>query len=154
MNQIIRFHQSLTNINFEMFVCITSENQQRQQLLQRLLGIFPRPNFLLEKPIAAVILCLFMIKMSTETGISSLFYLQLFQWHVWKQLASVNFLFVEIAKNFGIATERKLTFDSSTFFTSKFDPNWDLNFKTVLFDNKFNALLLWKPSWLEINRKN
>ena len=110
--------------------------------------------FLLEKPIAAVILCLFMIKMSTETGISSLFYLQLFQWHVWKQLVSVNFLFVEIAKNFGIATERKLTFDSSTFFTSKFDPNWDLNFKTVLFDNKFNALLLWKPSWLQINRKN
>ena len=110
--------------------------------------------FLLEKPIAAVILCLFMITMSTETGISSLFYLQLFQWHVWKQLASVNFLFVEIAKNFGIATERKLTFDSRTFFTSKFDPNWDLNFKTVLFDNKFNALLLWKPSWLEINCKN
>ena len=95
-----------------------------------------------------------MIKMSTETGISSLFYLQLFQWHVWKQLASVNFLFVEIAKNFGIATERKLTFDSRTFFTSKFDPNWDLNFKTVLFDNKCNALLLWKPSWLQINRKN
>ena len=28
-----------------MFVCITSENQQRQQLLQQLLGIFPRPNF-------------------------------------------------------------------------------------------------------------
>ena len=28
-----------------MFVYITSENQQRQQLLQRLLGIFPRPNF-------------------------------------------------------------------------------------------------------------
>ena len=28
-----------------MFVYITSENKQRQQLLQRLLGIFPRPNF-------------------------------------------------------------------------------------------------------------
>ena len=50
-----------------------------------------------------------MIKMSTETGISSLFDLRLFQWHVWKQLASVNFLFVKIAENFGIAAERKLT---------------------------------------------
>ena len=137
-----------------MFVYITSENKQRQQLLQRLLGIFPRPNFFTGKTNCCSYPMSFMIKMSTETGISSLFYLRLFQWHVWKQLASVNFLFVETAKNVGIATERKLTFDSSTFFTSKFDPNWDLNFKTVLFDNKFNALLLWKPSWLEINRKN
>ena len=103
----------------------------------------------MEKPIAAVILCLFVIKMS----ISSLFSL-LFQWHAQNQLASVNFSFLKNTGNFGIATERKLTFDSRTFFTSKFDPNWDLNFKTVLFDNKFNALLLWKPSWLEINRKN
>lgn len=107
--------------------------------------------FLLEKPIAAVILCLFMIKMSTETGISSLFYLRLFQWHVWKQLAS-EFLIRTNCREFWNC-RRKET-DSSTFFTSKFDPNWDLNFKTVLFDNKFNALLLWKPSWLEINRKN
>ena len=84
MNKIARFHQSLTNINFEMlFAYITSENQQRQQLFQQLLGIFPRPDlliFLMEKPIAAVITCLFVIKMSTETGISSLFSL-LFQWH-------------------------------------------------------------------------
>ena len=45
MNKIARFHQSLTNINFEMlFAYITSENQQRQHLLQQLLGIFPRPT--------------------------------------------------------------------------------------------------------------
>ena len=156
MNQIIRFHQSLTNINFEMFVCITSENQQRQQLLQRLLGIFPRPNFFTGKNNCCSYPMSFHDKdVNRDRNFKLInFYLQLFQWHVWKQLASVNFLFVEIAKNFGIATERKLTFDSSTFFTSKFDPNWDLNFKTVLFDNKFNALLLWKPSWLQINRKN
>ena len=92
--------------------------------------------------------------MSTETGISSLFSLRLFQWHVQKQLASVKFLFVEIAENFGIATGKKLTFDSSTYIPSKFDPNLDLNFKTVSFYNKFNALLLWKPSWLGINSKN
>ena len=92
-----------------MFVYITSENKQRQQLLQRLLGIFPRPNFFTGKTNCCSYPMSFMIKMSTETGISSLFYLRLFQWHVWKQLASVNFLFVKIAENFGIATERKLT---------------------------------------------
>ena len=76
MNKIARFHQSLTNINFEMlFAYITSENQQRQQLLQQLLGIFSKALliFLMEKPIASVILFLFVIKMSTGTGISSLF---------------------------------------------------------------------------------
>ena len=155
MNKIARFHQSITNINFEMlFAYITSENQQRQQLLQQLLGIFPRPVlliFFMEKPIAAVILCLFVIKMSTETGISSLFSL-LFRWHAQNQLASVNFSFWKIAGNFGIATEKNLM--SSTYITSKFDPNWDLNFKTVPFYTKFNAPLLWKPSWLEINCKN
>ena len=153
MNQIIRFHQSLTNINFEMFVCITSENQQRQQLLQQLLGIFPRPNFFTGKTNCCSYPMSFMIKMSTETGISSLFYLRLFQWHVWKQLASViEFLICKNCRKFWNCCRKET--DSSAFFTSKFDPNWDLNFKTVLFDNKFNALLLWKPSWLEINRKN
>ena len=101
MNKIARFHQSLTNINFEMlFAYITSENQQRQHLLQQLLGIFPRPtNFFNGKPIAAVILCLFVIKMSTETGISSLFSL-LFQWHAQNQLASVNFSFLKNCRKF------------------------------------------------------
>ena len=79
--------------------------------------------YLIYKPIATVILCLFMVNMSTETGISSLFSLRLFQWHVRKELASVNFLFIEIAENFVITTERKQTFDSSTYITSKFDPN-------------------------------
>ena len=82
-----------------------------------------------------------MIKMSAETGISSLFS-PLFQWHAQKQWASVTFLFLEIAETFGITTEKKLTFDSSTYITPKFNPNWDLNFKTVRFYTKFNALLL------------
>ena len=70
--------------------------------------------FLMEKPIAAVILCLFVIKMS----ISSLFSL-LFQWHAQNQLASVNFSFLKNTGNFGIATEKNLM--SSTYITSKFD---------------------------------
>ena len=70
--------------------------------------------FLMEKPIAAVILCLFVIKMS----ISSLFSL-LFQWHAQNQLASVNFSFLKNTENFGIATEKNLM--SSTYITSKFD---------------------------------
>ena len=70
--------------------------------------------FLMEKPIAAVILCLFVMKMS----ISSLFSL-LFQWHAQNQLASVNFSFLKNTGNFGIATEKNLM--SSTYITSKFD---------------------------------
>ena len=82
-----------------------------------------------------------MIKMSTETRISSLFP-PLFQWHAQKQWASVNFLFLEIAEDFGSTTEKKLTFDSNTYITPKFDPNSDLNFKTDRFYTKFTALLL------------
>lgn len=70
--------------------------------------------FLMEKPIAAVILCLFVIKMS----ISSLFSL-LFQWHAQNQLASVNFSSLKNTGNVGIATEKNLM--SSTYITSKFD---------------------------------
>ena len=152
MNQIIRFHQSLTNINFEMFVCITSENQQRQQLLQRLLGIFSRPNFFTGKTNCRSYPMSFHDKDVNRDRNFKLILPSTFSMACMKTVGLSEFL---IRKNcWKFWNCRRKETDSSTFFTSKFDPNWDLNFKTVLFDNKFNALLLWKPSWLEINRKN
>ena len=134
-----------------MFVYITSENKQRQQLLQRLLGIFPRPNFFTGKTNCCSYPMSFHDKDVNRDRNFKLILPSTFSMACMKTVGLSEFL---IRRNCRIATERKLTFDSSTFFTSKFDPNWDLNFKTVLFDNKFNALLLWKPSWLQINRKN
>ena len=149
MNKIARFHQSLTNINFEMlFAYITSDNQQRQQLLQQLLGTFPRPtNFFNGKTNCCSYPMSFCDKdVNRDRNFKLIFPSSKTSWPQWISHSS------KIAGNFGIATEENLM--SSTYITSKFDPNWDLNFKTVPFYTKFNALLLWKPSWLEINCKN
>ena len=105
-----------------MFVCITSENQQRQPKLQ-LLGIFPRPNFFTGKTNCCSYPMSFHDKDVNRDRNFKLILPSTFSMACMKTVASVNFLFVETAKNVGIATERKLTFDSSTFFTSKFDPN-------------------------------
>ena len=115
MNKIARFHQSLTNINFEMLFAYITSAAKDNNYYNNCWAFFQDPLiFLMEKPIAAVILCLFVIKMS----ISSLFSL-LFQWHAQNQLASVNFSFLKNTGNFGIATEKNLM--SSTYITSKFD---------------------------------
>ena len=135
-----------------MFVYITSENKQRQQLLQRLLGIFPRPNFFTGKTNCCSYIMSFHDKDVNRDRNFKLILPSTFSVACMKTVGLSEFLICKNCRKFWNC-RRKET-DSSAFFTSKFDPNWDLNFKTVLFDNKFHALLLWKPSWLEINRKN
>ena len=104
-----------------MFVYITSENKQRQQLLQRLLGIFPRPNFFTVKTNCCSYPMSFHDKDVNRDRNFKLIWPSTFSMACMKTVGLGEFLICKNCRKFWNC-RRKET-DSSTFFTSKFDPN-------------------------------
>ena len=121
--------------------------QQRQQLLQQLLGIFPRPtNFFNGKTNC----CSYTMSFCDEDVNFKLIFPS-FSMACTKPVGLSEFLILEKYRKFWHCHRKEPDVKRLYHFKVRY---WDLNLKTVPFYTKFNALLLWKPSWLEINCKN
>ena len=128
-------------------VCLHYPLQQRQQLLQQLLGIFPRPtNFFNGKTNCCSYTMSFCDK---DVNFKLIF--PSFSMAFSKPVGLSEFLILEKYRKFWHCHRKEPDVKHLYHFKVRY---WDLNLKTVPFYTKFNALLLWKPSWLEINCKN
>lgn len=100
--------------------------------------------FLMEKPIAAV-----MSFCDKDVNFKLIF--PSFSMACSKPVGLSEFLILEKYRKFWHCHRKEPDVKHLYHFKVRY---WDLNLKTVPFYTKFNALLLWKPSWLEINCKN